>query len=544
MNTHVPALVAETFRASRIVAFSTGNVYPLTPLGRPGASEATVPAPVGEYAQSCLGRERMFEHFSQQHGTPGRLFRLNYAIDMRYGVLVDIAAQGPARRAGRRHDGPRQRDLAGRRERAGRCAACATARRRRRRSTCTGPETLSVRALAEALGARMGVQPQITGSEAPTALLSDTTLASSPVRLSAGAGRAACSTGSPTGSRAAARASASRPSSRSAMASSDVVASTRSARGDAGGGAGAVGRGRLEPDADDWRALPRAGPCDRRAATTPAGSSPPPLRCPTTAAPAGSRWCWSTPAWRHRGLASRLLGECIAPAAGAAAARRRSTRPPPARRLRPARLRAAASPSSAGEARAAAGERRGAAACAPPTSTTSARSPRWIAVARRRRPRGAAARLPRPPPHAGLDRHARSGFVLLARGPPRDAGRPARRRRRRRRGRLLGAGAGARAGPRLHRRSATRRGRHRGGSADAASRAQRPFVRMALGADAGRPSRTPACSPSPARSSDDDPPAMLTSTRARAPLRKARRSRRIRWRSTPRAGSTRAGSGR
>ena len=93
MNTHVPALVAETFRASRIVAFSSGNIYPLTPLGKPAASEATVPVAVGEYAQSCLGRERMFEHFSGRHGTPGRLFRLNYAIDMRYGVLVDIAAK-------------------------------------------------------------------------------------------------------------------------------------------------------------------------------------------------------------------------------------------------------------------------------------------------------------------------------------------------------------------------------------------------------------------------------------------------------------------
>ena len=93
MNTHVPALVAERYRAARIVAFSTGNVYGLVPVGGAGASEATTPAPVGEYAQSCLGRERMFEYFSQRHGTPGRIVRLNYAIDMRYGVLVDVAAK-------------------------------------------------------------------------------------------------------------------------------------------------------------------------------------------------------------------------------------------------------------------------------------------------------------------------------------------------------------------------------------------------------------------------------------------------------------------
>ena len=93
MNTHVPALVAERYREARIVAFSTGNVYGLAPVGGAGASESTPPAPVGEYAQSCLGRERMFEFFSQRHGTPGRIVRLNYAIDMRYGVIFDVASK-------------------------------------------------------------------------------------------------------------------------------------------------------------------------------------------------------------------------------------------------------------------------------------------------------------------------------------------------------------------------------------------------------------------------------------------------------------------
>ncbi len=90
MNVHVPALVAERYRDSRIVAFSTGNVYPMVDVDGPGANEATPAAAMGEYAQSCLGRERMFEFFSAKHGTPGRLIRLNYAIDMRYGVLWDI----------------------------------------------------------------------------------------------------------------------------------------------------------------------------------------------------------------------------------------------------------------------------------------------------------------------------------------------------------------------------------------------------------------------------------------------------------------------
>ena len=93
MNSHVPALVAQAFAASRIVAFSTGCVYPFVPVDGSGADEAVPPDPPGEYAQSCVGRERMFEYFSRKFATPGRLFRLNYAIDMRYGVLHDIATK-------------------------------------------------------------------------------------------------------------------------------------------------------------------------------------------------------------------------------------------------------------------------------------------------------------------------------------------------------------------------------------------------------------------------------------------------------------------
>lgn len=91
MNTHVPALVAEQYRDARIVAFSTLCVYPFAPVAEGGFSEEVEPGPTGDYATSCVGRERMFGYFSRKYGTPGRLARLNYAIDLRYGVLHDIA---------------------------------------------------------------------------------------------------------------------------------------------------------------------------------------------------------------------------------------------------------------------------------------------------------------------------------------------------------------------------------------------------------------------------------------------------------------------
>ena len=172
MNAYLPALVAERYRESRIVAFSSGNVYPLVPLRSGGATEDLAPEPVGEYAQSVLARERLFEHFSRTHGTAVTLLRLNYATDLRYGILLEIGSkvfeersvdvtmgavnviwQGDANSAALR--------------------SLPLAQSPPFILNLTGPETLSVRTVAEIFGQIFGKTPVLEGKEAPTALLSN-----------------------------------------------------------------------------------------------------------------------------------------------------------------------------------------------------------------------------------------------------------------------------------------------------------------------------------------------------------------------------------
>jgi nucleoside-diphosphate-sugar epimerase len=93
MNSYLPAIVCRKYRRSRMVAFSSGNIYGMTPVDGGGSKESDELRPIGEYAMSCLGRERMFEYFSKTLGMPMALIRLNYACELRYGVLVDLAQQ-------------------------------------------------------------------------------------------------------------------------------------------------------------------------------------------------------------------------------------------------------------------------------------------------------------------------------------------------------------------------------------------------------------------------------------------------------------------
>jgi len=176
MNAYVPAMIAQAFSGSRTVAFSTGCVYPFVPVDGKGASETLAPDPPGEYAQSCVGRERMFEYFSRKYKTPGRLFRLNYAIDMRYGVLHDIATkvirEKPVDVSLGHVNFIWQGDASAQ---ALRCLAhCDTPTSP---INVSGHEILRVRDLAQKFGARFGRAPIIVGNEEPTAWLTDTSQA-------------------------------------------------------------------------------------------------------------------------------------------------------------------------------------------------------------------------------------------------------------------------------------------------------------------------------------------------------------------------------
>ena len=172
MNAYLPGRVSEKYKGSRIVVFSTGNIYPFVPINSGGAIEQTKPSPIGEYAQSCLGRERVFEHFSIKNGTEMLLYRLNYALDLRYGVLLEVAKavanhksidlsmgfanviwQGDANEYAIRsllH-----------------CESPA------RKLNVTGPETISIQWLAEEFGKLLGKPPIFENRPGDTALLNN-----------------------------------------------------------------------------------------------------------------------------------------------------------------------------------------------------------------------------------------------------------------------------------------------------------------------------------------------------------------------------------
>jgi nucleoside-diphosphate-sugar epimerase len=176
VNAYLPGAVAERFPRARIVAFSTGNVYPLWPASSAGPAETDAPGPVGEYAMSALARERVLEFCSLRNRTPMALLRLNYAVEPRYGVLRDIADKvrnrEPVELSMGRVNVIWQRD--------------ANAIALRALAQCTVPPLVlnvtgrpshAVRWVAEEFGRRFGVEPLFAGSEADSALLSDSTRA-------------------------------------------------------------------------------------------------------------------------------------------------------------------------------------------------------------------------------------------------------------------------------------------------------------------------------------------------------------------------------
>lgn len=171
-NVWMAGLAGDRFRSSRIVAFSTGNVYPFVSVDGPAPTELTPPSPIGEYAQSTLGRERMFEYFSSTYGAPTLIYRLNYAVDLRYGVLVDIAqkvlAGVPVDLTTGHVNAIWQGDANSYCLRSFALAASPA-----RVLNVTGLQRLSVRNVAERFGRLFGREPILVGTEAPSALLSD-----------------------------------------------------------------------------------------------------------------------------------------------------------------------------------------------------------------------------------------------------------------------------------------------------------------------------------------------------------------------------------
>jgi nucleoside-diphosphate-sugar epimerase len=172
VNCWLPANICQRYSGSRIVGFSTGNVYPLTPISHGGSLESDALAPIGEYAASCLGRERLYDYFSRTSGTPLSVLRLNYACELRYGVLVDLAQQILAGEPIDLTMGAMNVIWQGDAN-AMALQSLATATSPPFVVNIAGPETLSVRRVGEQLGNALGKPPVFSGSEGPDALLSN-----------------------------------------------------------------------------------------------------------------------------------------------------------------------------------------------------------------------------------------------------------------------------------------------------------------------------------------------------------------------------------
>lgn len=172
MNSFLPGLVSERFAKSRIVAFSTGNVYGLCPVSSGGSREEDAPVPLGEYAMSCLGRERIFEHFSRTEHTKMSILRLNYATELRYGVLLDVAQRVHAGRTVPLSMGYLNAIWQG--DANDMCLqALACVSEPPNVINIAGPELLSVRRVAEEFGERLQKPVRFEGTESEDALLSN-----------------------------------------------------------------------------------------------------------------------------------------------------------------------------------------------------------------------------------------------------------------------------------------------------------------------------------------------------------------------------------
>lgn len=174
MNAYLPGRVAEKFQKSRIVVFSSGNIYPLVSVFSGGATESTPPGPVGEYAQSCLGRERIFEHFSHRFQIPMLIYRLNYAVEMKYGNLLEIAQAVYQEKPMDLRNGHMNVIWQGDANEIA-IRSLLHCSNPPKLLNVTGPETISIRWVAEEFGKVFGKKPLFENQEESTALLNNAT---------------------------------------------------------------------------------------------------------------------------------------------------------------------------------------------------------------------------------------------------------------------------------------------------------------------------------------------------------------------------------